>query len=435
MALIDLGEPDRYEPGPQPLLGRTPVPMRLRINATVAAVVILAAGGLAGAAPATVALPHLNRVGRLTEQLDIVRGDIVLSMTEDESDLSAYSMDGSGELWRLPLTNRVNEVIRVGDVFVLSQYELAEAGIAQASQMQIFNTSIISVNARTGQELWRLDGAAVSGLEAPIAAVDLRREGQAGALVGVSTATGREVWRREVTAGADIVAVGRAGPADGERPAQELLVVDTSGLVTPVRVESGATGSSWRIEPGAPIAFAWEDLLVRQIAGMDGTGEVIVYQRGRQQPLWRRPARVNNDGLWPCERWFCQNNSTGSHRLDPYTGNPAGDSPNLIEEPASDEQFRMAAALGKWEPIGQRQGRVLVRLDPSWTADAKTWVGVVVPDGKTYHVHPLMALGGRSNICAVTEEWLYCNGSAVVDAVSVRLSELDALLAEAGGPA
>ena len=433
MALIDLGEPDRYDPGPQPLLGKTPVPTRLRVKATLAGAVILIAGGVAGAAPAAVSLPHVNTVGRLTEQMNMVRGDIVLSVTQDSSGLSAYSLDGSGELWRLALGYRVNDASRVGDALVLSQYDVEEVATAHGTQM--FNTATFSVNAYTGQELWRLDGAAVSGLHATIAAIDLRRDLQAGALVGVATATGREVWRREVAARAEVLPVGRAGAAGSEQPTQEVLIVDVGGLVTPVRVESGAAGSSFRMEPGAPFAFAWEDLLVRETGGLDGDGEVIVYQRGRQQPLWRRAARVNRGGLWACERWFCHSDSTGFRRVDPYTGTLVAESPDLPEASATDEQIRMAPALGRWEPIGERGGRMLVRLDPSWTADAKTWVGVMVPDGKTHHVHPLMALGGRSNTCTVSEDWLYCNGSAVVDAVSVRLSELDVLLAEVGGPA
>jgi hypothetical protein len=84
--------------------------------------------------------------------------------------------------------------------------------------------------------------------------------------------------------------------------------------------------------------------------------------------------------------------------------------------------------LGEWEPIGMYAGQALVRLDPSFAQDKQTWLGEATLRGRVITVRPLMGIGPRANSCTIGPQWLFCDGSAVEDAVSVRLSELDSLL-------
>ncbi|NUR30912.1 MAG: hypothetical protein HOV83_34530, partial [Catenulispora sp.] len=69
-------------------------------------------------------------------------------------------------------------------------------------------------------------------------------------------------------------------------------------------------------------------------------------------------------------------------------------------------------------------------LDPSHAADQQAWLGYARfgPNGRAHSLRAIMPIGGRANYCALTEEWLYCDGSVVVDAISIRLSDLDRVL-------
>jgi hypothetical protein len=424
--VIDLGEPDRYDPRPPPLLGRRArFAVRVRRKQALAAAAILIAGALAGATPATAALPQVIQVGRFTENpLSIVAGELVLSVSDDQRTLTASAIDGSGTRWQRTLpAGTVGAMGTVGQVVLISLYSMT-IGPGAVPEVQMFTVATLAIDARTGMELWRRDAAPLTPLGEPSTLVLQTGSGPGPSdLVGVEPATGREVWRRAVPAGGEVAVVEQAGA----RSLEELLIV-VAGTVQPVWIASGDAGGVERIGAPGPVLFAWEDLVVRQVGRTAAAGEVAVYRRGQTTPLWSREYPTEFI-LSPCGQSFCS--GTSDERLDPYTGVATA----TAEPSAAGDQFRRAAALGKWEPIGEHAGRILVRLDPSWTADAKTWLGVVVPKGKTYHVHPLMPFGGRSNSCMLTEEWLYCSGSAVTDAVSVRLSELDVMLAEVGGPA
>jgi PQQ-like domain len=393
VTLIELGEPARYDPGTPPLLQRRAgLPKARRV---LAALMVLLAGAIAGAEPRDVRAPVVHTVGRFAEHPEIyVAGDIVLAQTQDARTLIASALDGSGERWRTSIGDggMIWPVAPAGNAVVLLE---AANG----------STSLTAVDVGTGKEVWRRDGNIVLSLDGEVV---IRLPGAVGAF---DIGSGRELWRRAV---APEVWVGPVERKDGSPPT-EVIIAQPDGTLFVLDARSGAAGPSWRIAVSRLILwYAWEDLVIAQ-GGTDSGTEMAVYRRGEPNPLWRKRF-TSEPEVWPCGLSFCD----GQGRLDPYTG---------IAETAVTEP---PTSPGKWEPIGEYAGRVLVRLDASWTADAKTWLGVVRPDGS---VRPLLALGGRSNQCILTESWLYCDGSAVVDAVSVRLSDLDSMLTEVGGPA
>jgi len=365
----------------------------------------MAVGLAAGTAPLAKPLPEVHRVGRFAEDPRIfIAGDLVLSPSDSGPSMVAVSLDGSGEKWRRTLGN-VAPVVALGGTGDVAVLAFGTMRIV-SEQVTEFRESVLAVDLRTGRDLWqRAEEPVVIGAESVV----VRAEN--GPLSGVDIATGRELWRLDLAPEAEVTTV------EGK---DELIVSQPDGTLFTLDTETGAAGRPWRIGVRlVTVWYGWNDLVVVQGEPEQGT-EMVVFRWGEPNPLWRKQF-VAVPSVSPCGNAFCAHSSGQDERLDPYTGATA----TAIEEPPPYD-------IGKWEPIGEYRGTTLVRIDPSWTADTRTWLGEVTPEKK---VHPLMPLGGRSNTCILTGSWLYCDGSTVVDAVSVRLSDLDELLAEVGGPA
>jgi len=411
---IELGEPTRYDPGTAPLMGRKDLALlRRRAKRALAAAAILGAGAAAGTLPATVALPQIHQVGRFSEHTPtIVADDLVVSISEDQESVTASAVDGSGARWQRFFPGyRVDTVGRAGNVVLAFIQSVGSDGAQKYAQ------AVRAFDVRTGADVWQREGSPLIGLgEGPVLVLQLSRSDDP--LIGVDVASGRELWRHTVPPGSETIVV---EPAVGA--VQELLVAGAGGAIQPIRVATGEAGTLQRTASPGPVLFAWDDLVIRQVDHTTAYAEIAVYRRGESQPLWSREF-TSEVSAWSCGPWFCMH-AGQDDRVDPYTGAVAGQS---VEA----DEARSAAMFGNWEPIGGYAGQILVQLDPGWTADAKTWLGVVVRAGPTYRVHPLMALGGRVNSCTMTAQWLYCAGSALADAVSIQLSDLDALLAEGG---
>jgi hypothetical protein len=416
VTLIELGEPTRYDPGRAPLLGRNRVAVRPLLKTALAALVIATAGGLAGTAPAAAALPQVHHVGRFPENSSLIVGDLAVSTSPDERTVLVSALDGSGPRWQRSFPDRVvGSMGRAGDVLVIAVRAADEPPSA---------SMVLAVDPRTGGEFWHHDGWSLTELYGgPVLVLQVGSGASDDPLIGVDVASGREVWRRDVPSGGAAIVVERAAG----RP-EELLIVAADGAIQPIRIGSGEAAAVQRTDSPGPVLFAWEDLVVRQVDRTTAYAEIVVYRRGQARLLWGM-AFTSEFSLWPCGRWFCEHSSAHEVWRDPYTGDVFATDPNGSDP----QQSRMLAALGKWQPIGDYADRSLVRLDSGWTVDAKTWLGVTVPTGTTYRVHPLMALGGRVTFCTLTADWLYCAGTMLADTVSVRLSDLDPLLAEVRG--
>ncbi|NUR74391.1 MAG: PQQ-binding-like beta-propeller repeat protein [Hamadaea sp.] len=410
MTLIDLGEPSRYDPGRRPPLREAlreslhkHDPVRVG-RAALAALMMLLAGLVAGTAPVGKPLPALHRVGRFAESpWRFAKADVVLNATADGQTMVASGLDGSGEKWRLNIGN-------VGPIHVIADFDYV---VVIAGGMRLvdedtstYTTSFVAVDVRTGREVWRRDEEPVFG-----AGNLLVLRTPPGRLSGVEVETGRVVWR------IDLPKLRMMKPL-GEEDFREFVVLQSDGTVDVVSIPTGAIEQSWRVrEPPEAISFVWRDLVGLQYGTTAGV-QVWVYRHGDAEPLWRRDFGRTEFVFGVCGEWLCDQNGL----VDPYSGKTVTPS----QEPATPPKF------GDWEPIGEYAGHQLVRLDSASSADAQMWLGVVGPGQR---VRPLMPLGGRANRCMLIGNWLYCDGSAVVDAVSVRLSDLDGLLAEVGGPA
>lgn len=428
VTLIDLGEPSRYDPGKPPplrrLLERWEPAYARRVASALLTMVL--AGALAGTAPGAEPLPELHRVGRFVASPSVfATADVVLNATPDGQTMVASGLDGSGEKWRRSIGNvgPIRVVASAGNVVVL-----AGGLMAVDEEASFYWESVVAVDVRTGKGVWQREEAPVFG-GSDLVVVRAR----SGALAGVAIESGREVWRTDLPDGAQVVAV--EGSAD-----DELVALRPGGTIEVITTATGAVTKTWRVaRPAKGLTLAWRDLVVLQgsaessPAGTSesgagsGTGtfttargsRIEVFRRGQAGALWHLDFPTTDFFVYPCaDRWFC----VPAGRIDPYTGAVAA--PLVVDEP----DLRHT----RWEPLGEYAGHRLVWLDPVWAADSQMWLGVVRPGEQ---VHPLMPLGGRANSCILIGNWLYCDGSAVVDAVSVRLSDLDGLLAEVGGPA
>ncbi|MCP2324743.1 hypothetical protein HDA40_003250 [Hamadaea flava] len=409
VTLIDLGEPSRYDPGRPPPLQQllrkllAAGTMARARRAALAALLVALAAAVAGTAPVVEPLPEVHRVGRFVESpWRFATEDFVLNATPDGQTMIASGLDGSGEKWRLSIGNvgPIRVAASAGNVAVLA------GGMRTVldEETSMYRESVVAVDVRTGEALWDREEEPVYG------AADLVvLRAQTGALTGVDIATGRLVWRVELPSAAQVVVVDDAG-------GKEMVVLWPDGTVEVITTRTGVVTMVWRVRRAADgLVFAWRDVVVLQETSATGA-QVRVYRRGAAEPLWHKDFGRTEFFLHPCGDWLCEPGG----RLDPATGAAA---PATVVPP--DE-----VTVGRWEPIGEYRGRQLVRLDPSLSGDSQMWLGVVRTANQ---VRPLMPLGGRANACILIGNWLYCDGSAVVDAVSVRLSDLDGLLAEVGG--
>jgi hypothetical protein len=251
---------------------------------------------------------------------------------------------------------------------------------------------------------------------------------------GVDTANGHELWDRPLNG----YPMTRTQP-EGSPRTDEMIVLAPDGAVQIMSIATGQTRPAGHVVAGSEAVFEWRDLLAvrRHIGPDDAQDEFLVYQLGTDEPLWRKELTSNGPAYAPCGIHLCAYDSSGYDRIDPLTGRlVAAFNPDAPDPYRADEDqwrdWRDATGVGQWELIAMYAGHVLVRLDPSFAQDKQTWLGEATLHGRTITIRPLMAIGPRANSCSVEQRWLFCDGSAVDDAVSVRLSELDKLLA---GPA
>jgi hypothetical protein len=419
MALIDLGEPSRFEPEDMPL-PRLATLFGGRFRQLAPAVAMILLGGLlAGAPPAPHRLPAVHTVGRFSNAATSLLGDIVVDPDERKGQIIAYALDGSGPRWRAPMIQPVLNIQRAGNsvlVALAGSGNPPDAGASEPEPVQPVR-SVVAYDARSGAQRWSRQGELVSLLEAPV--VVLRTSSSQ--LAGVEAVTGRELWRRGIAAHGQVVPI--AQDTESGYRTDELLLVDADGVVESLRTASGEVRKAGRIPAPASVRIAWKNLLGVQVTGEYGLGEMAFYELGTDRPLRRAKLPLGESGVWACGARVCQGDGNGIRQIDPYTG-------EVMMTITHDDGSGLppgTSLYGRWESIGRYRERVLVRLDPASTADGATWLGVVTP-GEPAGVRPLMPIGGRANTCWITGEWLFCNGSVVVDAIAVRLTELESLL-------
>jgi outer membrane protein assembly factor BamB len=429
MTVIDLGEPGRYEPGDAPMLRRYRLlPPQRRGKAVVVAALVAAAGAFAGIGPAAADDPQLHHVGRIRGPFTQVYADTVVSYDDQQAEITAYALDGSGPRWRLPAAQPPTDITVVEPLVIITFVGLSYLESTTNAQTDL-PARVVAVDAATGQLRWSVVGSPVSPLSGPIAAVGTGKVG-AERIEGVDTKTGRTLWDQPLNG----YPLSRSASDERSLRTDEIIVLAPDGAVQIMSIATGVTRPAGHVVAGAEALFEWRGLLaVRRTGPGEGQAEFLVYRLGTGQPLWHRTVASNAPGYAPCCDHICSYDSAGYDRLDPLTGrlvaafNPDAPDPYVrAADPWWD--WRGATGLGEWEPIGMYAGQALVRLDPSFAQDKQTWLGEATLRGRVITVRPLMGIGPRANSCTVGPQWLFCDGSAVEDAVSVRLSELDSLL-------
>lgn len=432
MSIIDLGEPDVYEPGEPPILrgyAQLSRSQRRRLYA-VAALVVLA-GAVGGVAPQAVPAPQVHTVGRVRGPLTQLLGDTVLTYSDQLGDIVAYPLDGEGPRWTVPTDQPPLDIATVDDLFVISFIGLSFRESTTNSQREL-PPRVVAVEAATGRPRWQVGGYPMSPLDGPVVAVG---DGSVPTqrVVGVDVRDGKELWSRQI-AGAPLVRLRDDGIALRR---DEVVLLDRDGSVRTMVLADGTTRPAGRVQPGSQGMFEWRGLLGVRVPATDprpnGQDTFLVYRLGEDRPLWQLRLAPNGGALSPCGEQLCVYDSSGYRRFDPLTGTLvatiAADAPDPYQHDGDPWRPWYAGLVAShWEPIAMYKGRALVRLDPAFTKDMRTWLGEATLDGGEVRVRPLMPIGGRSNYCEVTPDWLFCNGSAVEDAVAVRLTELDRLL-------
>jgi hypothetical protein len=431
MNVIDLGEPGVYEPGEPPIFGgyRRLSRAQRRRALLVAAFVVLA-GSLGGVVPRGEPDPQLHLVGNIRGPLTQVLGDTVISYSDESGEIVAYPLDGEGPRWSLPADQPPSDIATAGDLFVVAFIGLSYLESTTNTQ-RVMPSRILAVEAASGRPRWQVTGSPVSQLSGPIVAV---ATGDAGAqkVVGIDVYEGRQLWEVPLAG----VPVTRLQPDGIQQRHDEIVIVGPDGAVFTMALADGRTRSAGRIALGAKGLFEWRGLLAARLPAkppaVGAEDDFLVYRLGEDRPLWQ--VRLP-EGLYlvPCGDQLCAYDSSGYRRYDPLTGSllatVASDSTDpyaVDDDPWRDWYAGLRAA--NWEPISMYKGHALVRLDPSFSNDRQSWLGDATLRGKAVSVRPLMPIGPRSNSCVVTSNWLFCDGSAVEDAVAVRLTELDRLL-------
>lgn len=430
MTVIDLGEPQDYEPGELPFLrGIGGLTRAQRRRALAVAALIVLAGALGGVGPKAVADPQLHQVGRVRGPLTQVLDDVVITYSDDSGEIVAYPLDGAGPRWSMPADQPPSHIATAGDLFVIAFIGLSFLESTTNTQRDL-PFRIVGVEAATGRPRWQVSGWPVGPLGGPVVTVGT---GQTESITGIDVRDGKQLWEARLT-GAPLV---RSDPDGLHRRADEMLVIDRDGAVHTMSLTDGRTRPAGHVVAGAEGMFEWRGLLgVRRATARstDGTrDEFLLYRLGQDQPLWRLDLPLNGVAMSPCGEYLCLYDSSGVQRLDPLTGRllarVGSDQPDPYQ--AEDDPFQdwyPAFAASNWEPVAMYKGRALVRLDPTFTRDRQSWLGEATRTGATMRVRPLMPIGPRSNYCTVVPNWLFCDGSAVDDAVAVRLAELDRLL-------
>lgn len=435
MSLIDLGEPGRFEPGETPVLrGYRRLSTGQQRRAWVLTALVGLAGAVAGIAPPTEPDPQLHQVGRVRGPMTQVHGDVVISYSDSDADIVAYPLDGVSARWSVPADQPPSDIAVNGDLFVIPFVGLSflESTINAHRELP---PRILAVEARGGRPRWQVSGWPIDPLTGPIIAVgsgtvDHER------LTGVRATDGKPLWDVPLP-GTPLTPLSDEGvPVASDW----LLVIEKSGAVRRLRLADGHAEPDGHVVPGAEGMFAWRDLLgVRRPAAQPTDGdEFLMYRIGQDKPLWQQKLAPNGLALSPCGAMLCSYDSAGLHRIDPLTGTVVAtvapdqnDPDELADSPW--REWAGVTGLGDWELVDMYKGHVLVRLDPSYAKDKRAWLGVATHHGSVGSVRPLMPIGPRSNSCTIGPDWLFCDGSAVEDAVSVRLSELDRLIDRLAG--
>ncbi|WP_157546722.1 outer membrane protein assembly factor BamB family protein [Hamadaea tsunoensis] len=417
MVLIDLGEPSRFEPGPPPGPRMDSLLSRSRRLLAGAAATIAAAGFLAGSPPTAYARPHLNVIGRMTGPLAPVIGDLVINTDQERGRLVAYALDGRGVVWTVDGVGAPNGLYEQGDGRLIA---ILYPGITEDVPGSGAKASVAAIDLATGRVLWRQFGFALTSGEVPIMLLSgtVSDPDAPAKLSGLSTSDGRILWTRTVAAHTQITA-----ETTDAGPVRRAVLLGADGTVGSLRLADGAIEPMGRAVTGAAL-FAWRDLLVLRETSAEGLIDLAAYSLSRRKIIWRIPG---DHALWPCDGVICQSDSGTFARLDPATGAIIS---TQTEQPPEPVAGLDGLDLTGWEAIGAYRDGQLLRLDPSYSADHQAWLGYApyTPDGRAYALRPLMPLGGRANYCDLTQRWLYCDGSVIVDAVSVRLSDLDRLI-------
>jgi hypothetical protein len=430
MSVIDLGEPGLYEPGEPPILrGYASLSRRQRRRLYAVAALVVLAGALGGVAPHAEADPQVHSVGRVRGPLTRVLGDTVITYSEQSGEIVAYPLNGEGPRWTVPTDQPPLTIETVGDLFVISFMGLSYLESTINSQREL-PARVVAVEAATGRPRWQVGGYPVSPLDAPVVAIGTGTEEEPfQTLVGVDVRDGKQLWENHIT-GIPLIRDER----DGVRLRNdEIVIVNRNGSVFLMTLADGTTRASGHVLPGAEGRFEWRGLLgVRQAATQPNTQDTfLLYRLGEDRPLWQMKLPAGSPELSPCGDQLCMYDSSGLRRFNAQTGEVEAVLGTDDPDEFNGDPWRAwypGLSTSHWEPIDMYKGQALVRLDPSFTTDTRTWLGVATLDGAAVSVRPLMRIGGRSNYCMVTENWLFCDGSTVEDAVAVRLSELDRLL-------
>jgi hypothetical protein len=429
VTLIDLGEPDRFEPGEAPILhGYRRLSSRQRRRAWIAVALAVVAGAVGGVGPQVAPDPQLIEVGRVRGPMTQILDDVVISYSDQDGDIVAYPLDGQGPRWSVPADQPPSEIAAVDDLFVIAFIGLSFLESTINAQRDL-PPRILAVQARTGQPHWQVSGWPVGPLTGPVIAVGsgtVEHE----RVMGVDVTEGKQLWDVPLT-GNPLARLSE----DGQRLRSDgLLIIEESGAVRTMSLEDGQTRPSGRVVPGASGLFEWRGLLgVRAPSTQAAMDDILVYRLGADEPLWQMRVGRNGPGLSPCGEHLCAYDSAGLRRIDPLTGRVVAtigpDAPDPFElEDHPWHDWIGASGMGNWEPLEMYKGHALVRLDPTYSRDKQAWLGEATLAGRTVSVRPLMSIGPRSNSCSVVPDWLFCDGSAVDDAVSVRLSDLERLL-------
>ena len=429
MSLIDLGEPDRFDPGEAPMLpGYRMLSARQRRRAWLAAALAVLAGFTAGVGPVVPPDPRLNQVGRVRGPMTQILDDVVITYSDQDGEIVAYPLNGQGPRWSVPADQPPGEIATVGDLFVIAFLDLSFLESTTNTRRDL-PPRVLAVEARSGQPHWQVTGWPISALSGPVIAIGSGTVANERVL-GIDAANGKQLWETPLT-GDPVTALNYDGSRDH---VDKLVIIEKSGAVRTLALATGRTSPAGHVVPGGVGLFEWRGMIGVHAAAPDqGTGEFLLYRLGEDKPLWRMRVPANAAALAPCDDQLCSYDSAGYRRIDPQTGDMVASIPPDAPDPfavARDpwKDWIGAVGLGNWEPIAMYHGHALVRLDPTYARDRQTWLGEATLARGTVSVRPLMPIGPRSNSCRVMPDWLFCDGSAVDDAVSVRLSELDKLL-------
>ena len=308
--------------------------------------------------------------------------------------IRGYHLPG-GELWNLPVASTRSELLRHGDVLVVTAYDAANAV-----------STLRALDAATGRELWSKDGAVVAGQTGDL--LILADEVRAGAegvsldpklgligdrrIAGVNARTGATVWSTVLPA-RSVWVVSDRGVAKGatNRPGASMITVfEPDGLVRMRDMVSGdvmitadigkAPENRYLVVSDANVLMLWEP------AG--GESRFHAYDLKTGQETWS--VKAGADGfVLSCGEQVCLSTGSSTTVLDLSSGTV------LRRLPAWQQSFIAAERMVTTGSDDQRRQMSVTSIDTGSTVRVlRGWTSVgTFTDGRIIIAQPEARFG------------------------------------------